>query len=47
MGFHDLLAHWGIALVFAATLVEQAGLPLPAAPCWMSQYSRCSPLSTK
>jgi membrane protein DedA with SNARE-associated domain/rhodanese-related sulfurtransferase len=32
MGFHDLLAHWGIALVFAATLVEQAGLPLPAAP---------------
>lgn len=27
-----LLAEWGIALVFAAVLVEQAGLPLPAAP---------------
>src|SRR5689334_11087978 len=27
-----LLAEWGIALVFVAVLVEQAGLPLPAAP---------------
>src|SRR5262245_5434641 len=27
-----LLATWGIGLVFALVLVEQAGLPLPAAP---------------
>jgi membrane protein DedA with SNARE-associated domain/rhodanese-related sulfurtransferase len=32
MGLPDLLAHWGIPLVFAAALAEQAGLPLPAAP---------------
>src|SRR4051812_4255843 len=27
-----LLAEWGITLVFLAVLMEQAGLPLPAAP---------------
>ncbi len=27
-----LLTGWGVALVFGATLVEQGGLPLPAAP---------------
>jgi len=32
MGLTELLARWGIPLVFAATLAEQAGLPLPAAP---------------
>lgn len=34
-GDMDLIAsltHWGIPLVFAASLAEQAGLPLPAAP---------------
>ena len=28
----DLLARWGVALVFASVLAEQAGLPFPAAP---------------
>lgn len=28
----DLLARWGIALVFGATLLEHGGLPVPAAP---------------
>lgn len=28
----DLLARWGAIAVFAAVMVEQAGLPLPAAP---------------
>ncbi len=32
MGLQELIAHWGVPLVFAATLVEQAGLPIPAAP---------------
>jgi membrane protein DedA with SNARE-associated domain/rhodanese-related sulfurtransferase len=32
MELPDLLARWGIPLVFAAALAEQAGLPLPAAP---------------
>ena len=32
MDLPDLLARWGIPLVFAAALAEQAGLPLPAAP---------------
>jgi membrane protein DedA with SNARE-associated domain/rhodanese-related sulfurtransferase len=27
-----LLAHWGVPLVFAAVLLEQSGLPLPAPP---------------
>jgi membrane protein DedA with SNARE-associated domain/rhodanese-related sulfurtransferase len=28
----ELLAHWGLAVVFVAVLLEQAGLPVPAAP---------------
>jgi membrane protein DedA with SNARE-associated domain/rhodanese-related sulfurtransferase len=32
MDLHKLLGEWGIGLVFAFALAEQAGLPLPAAP---------------
>ncbi|MDP3859829.1 MAG: VTT domain-containing protein [Stagnimonas sp.] len=32
MNITDLLLHWGPILIFAAVLVEQLGLPLPAVP---------------
>ena len=32
MDLLDLLAHWGLALVFGSVLLEQVGFPLPAAP---------------
>jgi membrane protein DedA with SNARE-associated domain/rhodanese-related sulfurtransferase len=32
MDLTAILNHWGFALVFAAVLLEQAGLPLPSAP---------------
>ena len=32
MDLIDLVARWGLPLVLAAVLLEQAGLPLPAAP---------------
>jgi membrane protein DedA with SNARE-associated domain/rhodanese-related sulfurtransferase len=32
MDLIELLKHWDVPLVFAAVLLEQAGLPLPAAP---------------
>ena len=32
----DLLTRWGVGLVFASVLAEQAGLPLPAAPILVS-----------
>lgn len=32
MNLLDLLAQWGLLVVFGAVLIEQAGLPLPAAP---------------
>lgn len=36
MDMTQLLAHWGIPLIFATALAEQAGLPLPAAPILIS-----------
>ena len=32
MDLLDLLARWGLALVFGSVLLEQVGFPLPAAP---------------
>ncbi len=36
MDLVDLLTRWGVALVFLSVLLEQGGLPLPAAPVLVS-----------
>src|SRR6185436_10223835 len=36
MDIIDLLTRWDVALVFVAVLLEQGGLPLPAAPILVS-----------
>ena len=36
MGLVELLTRWGVLLVFGATLMEQAGLPVPAAAVLVS-----------
>ena len=36
MDLIDLLTRWDVLLVFSAVLLEQGGLPLPAAPILVS-----------